>query len=257
MMPSRFLQEVPQDLLAGPHASGDEAWQAEAFDQDSDWNEPGIDLYSERKTVRQIAEGRLLEAAAKSGEGKGRKPYGGESYDSVDNLAKFFSKRGLPFDPSGRPASTRPGSRTQQHPAPRPPAARGATASTPQRSPVQRSPAQGSPAQNAPPRRPQQQTLLGLGPEPAPSPPRTASTSPRTPNSIYPPRAKAPTPPRFATRPVARGPFRPGTKVRHAKFGVGTVMRLEGEGENQKLSINFAGYGMKKVVLKYAGLQRA
>jgi DNA helicase-2/ATP-dependent DNA helicase PcrA len=38
---------------------------------------------------------------------------------------------------------------------------------------------------------------------------------------------------------------------------VGTVMRLEGEGENQKLSINFAGYGMKKVVLKYAGLQRA
>jgi hypothetical protein len=34
-------------------------------------------------------------------------------------------------------------------------------------------------------------------------------------------------------------------------------MRLEGEGEDQKLSIQFAGYGLKKVVLKYAGLQRA
>jgi DNA helicase-2/ATP-dependent DNA helicase PcrA len=45
--------------------------------------------------------------------------------------------------------------------------------------------------------------------------------------------------------------------VRHAKFGVGTVMRLEGEGEDQKLSVNFAGHGIKKLVLKYAGLQRA
>ncbi len=244
MIPSRFLQEVPQDLLAGPEVhSGDEAWHGEAFDQDNDWNEPGIDLYSERKTVRQIAEGRLLEATGKGADGKSRKPYGGETYDSVDNLAKFFSKRGLPFDPSGG-SGPRPGGGTSPRPKPRQAAAKGAAAQSPA-------------ARDATPRRPRQQTLLGLGPEPAPSPQRSPSAVVRTPNTSYPPRAKTTAAPRFASRPMARGPFRPGTKVRHAKFGVGTVMRLEGEGENQKLSINFAGYGLKKVVLKYAGLQRA
>lgn len=243
MTPSRFLQEVPHDLLAGPDVySGSEAWHGEAFDQDSDWNEPGIDLYSERKTVRQIAEGRLLEATAKSREPGSRKSFGGETYDSVDNLSKFFSKRGLPFDPSGG-SGARPGAR--------------ATRTAPQQAAAKGAAAQGPAARSAPPRRPQQQTLLGLGPEPAPATQPPPAPSYRAPNTNYPQRAKTPAAPRFASRPVARGPFRPGTKVRHAKFGVGTVMRLEGEGENQKLSINFAGYGIKKVVLKYAGLQRA
>ena len=237
MVPSRFLQEVPHDLLAGPAvlSGGAETWHDDAFGQDNEWTEPGIDLFSERKTVRQIAESRLLEAAAKSSEAKSGRPYSGETYDSVDNLAKFFSKRGLPFDPAGE-SGTRPAPRT---------------------APRASSRAAGTQGGAEPTRRPQQQTLAGLGPEPARPPEPTPSTSFRTQNTSYPPRAKPPATPRFASRPTARGPFRPGTKVRHAKFGVGTVMRLEGEGENQKLSINFAGYGLKKVVLKYAGLQRA
>lgn len=53
------------------------------------------------------------------------------------------------------------------------------------------------------------------------------------------------------------GKFKVGTRVRHAKFGVGLVVRTEGEGDNVKLTINFPGYGQKKMVEKFAGLEKA
>jgi DNA helicase-2/ATP-dependent DNA helicase PcrA len=48
-----------------------------------------------------------------------------------------------------------------------------------------------------------------------------------------------------------------GSKVRHAKFGVGTILGAEGEGEDTKLTISFPGYGQKKFVAQYAGLEKA
>jgi len=48
-----------------------------------------------------------------------------------------------------------------------------------------------------------------------------------------------------------------GTRVRHAKFGVGLIVKREGEGDNVKLTINFPGYGQKKMVEKFAGLEKA
>ena len=53
------------------------------------------------------------------------------------------------------------------------------------------------------------------------------------------------------------GKFKVGTRVRHAKFGVGLVVKTEGEGDNVKLTINFPGYGQKKMVEKFAGLEKA
>ncbi|MBS1791943.1 MAG: UvrD-helicase domain-containing protein [Acidobacteria bacterium] len=53
------------------------------------------------------------------------------------------------------------------------------------------------------------------------------------------------------------GKFKVGTRVRHAKFGIGLVVRSEGEGDNVKLTINFPGYGQKKMVEKFAGLEKA
>jgi DNA helicase-2/ATP-dependent DNA helicase PcrA len=44
--------------------------------------------------------------------------------------------------------------------------------------------------------------------------------------------------------------------VRHAKFGLGTVIECEGEGEDTRLTISFPGYGRKKMVEKYASLER-
>jgi len=48
-----------------------------------------------------------------------------------------------------------------------------------------------------------------------------------------------------------------GTRVRHPKYGVGLIIRREGDGEKAKLTINFPGYGQKKLIEKFAGLQRA
>ncbi|WP_321393934.1 UvrD-helicase domain-containing protein [uncultured Desulfuromusa sp.] len=45
-----------------------------------------------------------------------------------------------------------------------------------------------------------------------------------------------------------------GTRVRHVKFGIGTVRRLEGSGDKQKVSVYFNSVGSKKLLLKFAGL---
>jgi len=47
----------------------------------------------------------------------------------------------------------------------------------------------------------------------------------------------------------------PGSIVEHAKYGRGTVQRLEGSGEDTKLTVSFPGYGLKKLVAKYAGIK--
>jgi len=48
-----------------------------------------------------------------------------------------------------------------------------------------------------------------------------------------------------------------GAQVRHAEFGVGTVQRVEGQGEQQKATVLFNSVGRKKLMLKFAGLQPA
>jgi len=51
--------------------------------------------------------------------------------------------------------------------------------------------------------------------------------------------------------------LRIGSRVRHTTFGVGTVQRLEGRGEQQKATVLFRSVGSKKLVLKFAGLEPA
>ncbi|WP_027716527.1 ATP-dependent helicase [Desulfuromonas sp. TF] len=48
-----------------------------------------------------------------------------------------------------------------------------------------------------------------------------------------------------------------GSRVRHIKFGIGTVRRLEGSGDNQKVTVYFSTVGPKKLLLKFAGLEPA
>jgi len=57
-------------------------------------------------------------------------------------------------------------------------------------------------------------------------------------------------------RPSANSPWPIGSKVRHAKFGVGTILGAEGEGEDTKLTISFPGYGRKKFMAQYAALEK-
>jgi DNA helicase-2/ATP-dependent DNA helicase PcrA len=53
------------------------------------------------------------------------------------------------------------------------------------------------------------------------------------------------------------GSFRPGQRVKHPKYGEGVVYRREGEGENAKITVQFPRFGLKKLVEKYAHLERA
>ena len=47
----------------------------------------------------------------------------------------------------------------------------------------------------------------------------------------------------------------PGSIVTHPKFGRGTVMKREGEGDDARLTINFPGFGLKKIIERYAGIK--
>jgi DNA helicase-2/ATP-dependent DNA helicase PcrA len=55
--------------------------------------------------------------------------------------------------------------------------------------------------------------------------------------------------------PKGRRGFRPGQKVKHPKYGEGTVYQREGEGEEAKITVQFPRFGLKKLVEKYAQLE--
>jgi len=55
--------------------------------------------------------------------------------------------------------------------------------------------------------------------------------------------------------PAGASEMRPGVRVRHPLFGVGTVLRRDGDGDELKLTVAFAGVGAKKLVARYAGLE--
>ena len=47
-----------------------------------------------------------------------------------------------------------------------------------------------------------------------------------------------------------------GQRVRHSKYGEGTVLMREGDGEDAKLTVLFLSHGMKKLMEKFANLQK-
>jgi DNA helicase-2/ATP-dependent DNA helicase PcrA len=57
--------------------------------------------------------------------------------------------------------------------------------------------------------------------------------------------------------PQGKRGFRPGQRVRHPKYGEGTVYQREGEGEEAKITVQFPRFGLKKLVEKYAQLEQA
>jgi len=51
--------------------------------------------------------------------------------------------------------------------------------------------------------------------------------------------------------------LRPGMRVRHAQFGVGTVVSVEEHNDDMKITVRFNLVGVKKLLAKYAKLERA
>ena len=48
--------------------------------------------------------------------------------------------------------------------------------------------------------------------------------------------------------------YEEGMKVKHDRFGIGVICKLEGEGANKKISVNFTGLGEKTLLAKFAKL---
>ncbi|MGH9558711.1 MAG: ATP-dependent helicase [Bryobacteraceae bacterium] len=143
-IPSRFLKEVPNALVE--QIRGDRGH---------------VDLFAERYEVRDAARRNL---------------YTGKTYNSVENIRRFFAERGMPA-PQGL------ANRSQEPP------------------------------------------------------------------------ARSQNPEAQVKQPGARKKVGPGSTIEHAKYGRGTVLRLEGSGEDAKVTVNFPGYGLKKLIAKYAGIK--
>ena len=57
-------------------------------------------------------------------------------------------------------------------------------------------------------------------------------------------------------RPMASDPnpsdLREGCTIEHQRFGIGTVIKIEGTGENTKATVEFRNTGIKQLLLKFA-----
>jgi DNA helicase-2/ATP-dependent DNA helicase PcrA len=49
-------------------------------------------------------------------------------------------------------------------------------------------------------------------------------------------------------------PFQPGTRVRHATFGGGTVLEIDGYGSEARLTVKFDTLGVKKLIARFVRL---
>ena len=106
-------------------------------------------------------------------------------------------------------------------------------------------------------------------PQPATVPQKAAITQVEPPSNtskitpVTPPAARPTAAPVAASATVQRSQtivrkpvgFRSGVVVRHPKYGRGTVLKREGDGEDAKLTVSFPGYGLIKLVEKYAGIK--
>jgi len=55
--------------------------------------------------------------------------------------------------------------------------------------------------------------------------------------------------------PTGKTGLRQGSRVRHPKYGVGTVFRREGDGDDARITVQFQQHGVKKLVEKFAQLE--
>jgi len=85
--------------------------------------------------------------------------------------------------------------------------------------------------------------------------PAAAPAAPAAAAKTVPVAAKA-VPTTNAPQPTKRAkPLRNGSSIIHPKYGRGTVLRREGDGDDAKLTVSFPGYGLKKLIEKYAGIK--
>ena len=79
----------------------------------------------------------------------------------------------------------------------------------------------------------------------------------RNPIKVAPPvKPSVPSGPRIVYDEYSENPYHPGVRVRHMKYGVGTIVKCYGTGDNARVDVRFNGDGMvRTIILKYAALQ--
>ena len=60
--------------------------------------------------------------------------------------------------------------------------------------------------------------------------------------------------PSYNSGPASNSRYKLGQAVRHEKFGDGVVLQTEGDGEQERVQINFRNAGIKWLMLAYAKL---
>ncbi|HEY3741191.1 MAG TPA: UvrD-helicase domain-containing protein [Bryobacteraceae bacterium] len=175
-----------------------------------------VDLFAERREVRDTVKKNL---------------FTGKTYNSVDNISQFFSDRGMPA-PRGIVNAPRPPAAPQPAAAPPPPPVA--------RPPIARPSAPPAGAQGG-------GRLLQM--------PLIPRSEVETRQPVQAPVNRPPAaPPRMMT-PRPKRPFGPGSVVEHPRYGRGTVLKREGDGDDAKLTVTFPGHGLKKLFEKFAGLK--
>ncbi len=77
-----------------------------------------------------------------------------------------------------------------------------------------------------------------------------------TPSLIHKPRLATTPPPRATGRKATAMVLTVGERVSHDTFGLGTVITVAGEGEKSEATINFGSYGEKRLLLRYAPVEK-
>jgi len=78
----------------------------------------------------------------------------------------------------------------------------------------------------------------------------------RNPIKVAPPKPAVPSGPRVVYDEYSENPYHPGVRVRHTKYGIGTIVKCYGTGDNARVDVRFNGdSSTRTIILKYAALQ--
>jgi DNA helicase-2/ATP-dependent DNA helicase PcrA len=220
--PSQFLNEMPLDLIED--LSRGNSWLSYARGSST------ID-YEHGEYRRAASAGGSYQSGDESGYRKERKKFEGKTYDSVDSIAEFFKQRATQLgNTSGSFQSTR----------------ERADEAKLKVKEERKSWDRGRPARNERDR--------GRDDRGSSSTVREDFSSSQSQKSkVQSPELET----RNSKLETSAADFVPGSYVKHAKYGRGLVLRREGVGDSLKLTVTFPGYGQKKLIEKYAGLEKA
>ena len=79
----------------------------------------------------------------------------------------------------------------------------------------------------------------------------------RNPIKVAPPvKPAVPSGPRVVYDEYSENPYHPGVRVRHSKYGIGTIVKCYGTGDNARVDVRFGNDNtVRTIILKYAALQ--